>query len=231
MGRFNDRENYNNFERENFGREENNFDRMYDSRDYNENYSQNYNRQERDSRDYSNRATRPYSRGEDYPRRDYIYNEQKDPARPYAEMPRENRDNYGGDDYSRRDYSSYRRGGDYKSSMPNNYYDKYGHNYTPEECNRIKSANGGENQVVFSTPRSYEDIQKLIDSLKRKQSLIVDVNSIDPRDTQRYLDFLSGAIYALGGSYQKIDNKKFYFAPQGVSITIPYDLRQKKEEE
>ena len=40
-------------------------------------------------------------------------------------------------------------------------------------------------------------------------------------NTQRYLDFLSGAIYALNGSYQKIDNKKFYFAPQGVSITIP----------
>ena len=86
-----------------------------------------------------------------------------------------------------------------------------------------------ENKVVFCSPQSYEDIQKLIDSLKKKQSLIVDVSDLDAKNTQRYLDFLSGAIYALNGSYQKIDNKKFYFAPQGVSITIPYDLRQKKE--
>ena len=94
---------------------------------------------------------------------------------------------------------------------------------------RQSNMRDGENKVVFCTPKSYEDIQNLIDSLKKKQSLIVDVSDLDVKNTQRYLDFLSGAIYALNGSYQKIDNKKFYFAPQGVSITIPFDLRQKKE--
>ena len=98
-----------------------------------------------------------------------------------------------------------------------------------QENARPNMISDSENKVVFCSPQSYEDIQKLIDSLKKKQSLIVDVSDLDAKNTQRYLDFLSGAIYALNGSYQKIDNKKFYFAPQGVSITIPYDLRQKKE--
>ena len=106
-------------------------------------------------------------------------------------------------------------------------YEKYPR--TMQENTRPNMISDSENKVVFCSPQSYEDIQKLIDSLKKKQSLIVDVSDLDAKNTQRYLDFLSGAIYALNGSYQKIDNKKFYFAPQGVSITIPYDLRQKKE--
>lgn len=198
MSRFRDRENYDNYERENFDRgssrnfvsADNNFDKMYDSNEYS---------REELPRRYNERSS-------GYSRSDYS------DAYQYGERrPIDNRD-YGDNRYSR--YEE-------RPRQDNGYY--------PRQENRPSSMGDNENKVVFFTPKTYEDIQNLIDSLKKKQSLIVDVSDLDPKNTQRYLDFLSGAIYALNGSYQKIDNKKFYFAPQGVSITIPFDLRQKKE--
>ncbi len=212
MRRFRDRENYDNFERDNFdvggydrnsgSRDsgDNNFDRMYDSREYSRS----------DDRRFDDR-TNAYGRGQNYPQDGYRYGEQ---PRGYAEQPR-------------RDYREERFARFEDRPVSDSGYEKYPR--TMQENSRPNMISDSENKVVFCSPQSYEDIQKLIDSLKKKQSLIVDVSDLDAKNTQRYLDFLSGAIYALNGSYQKIDNKKFYFAPQGVSITIPYDLRQKKE--
>ncbi len=179
---------------------DNNFDRMYDSREYSRS----------DDRRFDDR-TNAYGRGQNYPQDGYRYGEQ---PRGYAEQPR-------------RDYREERFARFEDRPVSDSGYEKYPR--TMQENSRPNMISDSENKVVFCSPQSYEDIQKLIDSLKKKQSLIVDVSDLDAKNTQRYLDFLSGAIYALNGSYQKIDNKKFYFAPQGVSITIPYDLRQKKE--
>ena len=212
MRRFRDRENYDNFERDNFDvggydrnsgsrdNGDNNFDRMYDSREYSRS----------DDRRFDDR-TNAYGRGQNYPQDGYRYGEQ---PRGYAEQPR-------------RDYREERFARFEDRPVSDSGYEKYPR--TMQENSRPNMISDSENKVVFCSPQSYEDIQKLIDNKKKKQSLIVDVSDLDAKNTQRYLDFLSGAIYALNGSYQKIDNKKFYFAPQGVSITIPYDLRQKKE--
>ena len=188
-------------DRENYDNfERDNFDRMYDSREYSRS----------DDRRFDDR-TNAYGRGQNYPQDGYRYGEQ---PRGYAEQPR-------------RDYREERFARFEDRPVSDSGYEKYPR--TMQENSRPNMISDSENKVVFCSPQSYEDIQKLIDSLKKKQSLIVDVSDLDAKNTQRYLDFLSGAIYALNGSYQKIDNKKFYFAPQGVSITIPYDLRQKKE--
>lgn len=207
MGIFRNRENYDNYERENFDRggydrdnydrnADNNFDRMYDSREYSGNNSS---RRFDDRSGGYNRSN--YAEEYRYPSDDRAAYEQS--QRPYRER-----------------YPRY----DERPAQNEGYYPSNG-----SDSARQSNMRDGENKVVFCTPKSYEDIQNLIDSLKKKQSLIVDVSDLDVKNTQRYLDFLSGAIYALNGSYQKIDNKKFYFAPQGVSITIPFDLRQKKE--
>lgn len=202
MRRFRDRENYDNYERDNFDRDsssrgnsfrnaDNNFDRMYNSREY--------------SRDENSRRFDERTGG--YSRPDYSE------GYGYSSQDRRGMER----DYDDNRYSRYEE----RPRQDNGYYNR------PDS--RPNGPIDSENKVVFFTPKSYEDIQNLIDSLKKKQSLIVDVSDLDAKNTQRYLDFLSGAIYALNGSYQKIDNKKFYFAPQGVSITIPFDLRQKKE--
>lgn len=85
---------------------------------------------------------------------------------------------------------------------------------------------GGASGVVINSPTTYEDVQLLIDHLKMQEQVIVDFSTVNQTSVYRILDFMSGAIYALGGSIQQITKNIFLFAPKGVSITVPPQLRR-----
>lgn len=80
-----------------------------------------------------------------------------------------------------------------------------------------------QNVVVYE-PRTPEDVQTLIDFLKRREPAIINLDGVsnDPV-AQRILDFTSGAIYALNGSVHRISSNIFLLSPEGVEITVPYD--------
>lgn len=82
--------------------------------------------------------------------------------------------------------------------------------------------NGG---VIIYSPRTYQDVQLLIDHLRMREQVIVDFSTLNQQSVYRILDFMSGAVYALSGSIQQITKNIFLFAPQGVTITIPPQLR------
>ena len=84
----------------------------------------------------------------------------------------------------------------------------------------------GSGGVVINSPTTYEDVQLLIDHLKMQEQVIVDFSTVNQTSVYRILDFMSGAIYALGGSIQQITKNIFLFAPKGVSITVPPQLRR-----
>ncbi len=82
----------------------------------------------------------------------------------------------------------------------------------------------GSNVNIYS-PTTFEDIQTLIDFLKRNEQVIVDFSSLDQPGAYRIMDFMSGAIYALDGSIKEIKANIFLFAPRGVSISVPPQYR------
>jgi len=82
-----------------------------------------------------------------------------------------------------------------------------------------------QNVVVYD-PKTPEDVQRLIDYLKRKEPAIINLDDTDPAVAQRILDFVSGASYALNGSIHRISTNIFLLSPEGVEITVPYDLQQ-----
>ena len=84
---------------------------------------------------------------------------------------------------------------------------------------------GQSGGVVIYSPRTYKDVQLLIDHLKMREQVIVDFSTLNQQAVYRILDFMSGAIYALDGSIQQITKNIFLFAPQGVTITIPPQIR------
>lgn len=83
----------------------------------------------------------------------------------------------------------------------------------------------GSNVNIYS-PTTFDDIQTLINFLKRKEQVIVDFSSIDKTGACRIMDYLSGAIYALDGSIKEIAANIFLFAPRGVTITVPPQFRR-----
>ena len=80
-----------------------------------------------------------------------------------------------------------------------------------------------QNVVVYD-PKTPEDVQRLIDYLKRHEPAIINLDQTAPDVAQRILDFISGAIYALSGSIHRIANNIFLLSPEGVEITVPYDM-------
>ena len=74
----------------------------------------------------------------------------------------------------------------------------------------------GSATVIFS-PKSYDDVSKIIDHLKRGEQVIVDFSTTNQGVVARILDFMSGAVYALGGSVRRITADIFLFS-QGMTM-------------
>jgi cell division inhibitor SepF len=68
-------------------------------------------------------------------------------------------------------------------------------------------------------PKDFDMCPKLVDSLKLKKPVIVNLEKIETKTARRIFEFLSGATYALGGDLQKIANNIFVFLPENVDVT------------
>ena len=76
---------------------------------------------------------------------------------------------------------------------------------------------GGMKMIVYH-PVSYEDTQIIIDNLKSRKPVIVNMEELDMDCAQRILDFLSGAIYALNGTMCKVSRGIFVVAPNNYDV-------------
>ncbi|MGI6700935.1 MAG: cell division protein SepF [Christensenellales bacterium] len=86
-----------------------------------------------------------------------------------------------------------------------------------------------DSNVIICNPKEYRDVQGIIDNLKRREAVIVDLNNIADESAQRILDILSGAVYGLSGSIMRITGALFLLTPAGVSIKVPKDLKERLE--
>lgn len=79
-----------------------------------------------------------------------------------------------------------------------------------------------QNIVVYA-PRTPDDLQVLIEFLKRREPAIVTLDENNRKNAQRCLDFISGAIYALNGSIQNIKEGSltYLLSPEGVEVKVP----------
>jgi cell division inhibitor SepF len=73
-------------------------------------------------------------------------------------------------------------------------------------------------QVVVVEPRAFEDALEMIDHLRVKKSVILNLHLLDTAQSQRVVDFLSGATHALDGHQQRIGDGVFIFTPSNVVI-------------
>ena len=65
-------------------------------------------------------------------------------------------------------------------------------------------------KMVIIEPLSFEECPKLVDSLKAKRPIIINLEKIDQDLGKKVFDFLSGATYALNGTAQKVANNSMY---------------------
>ena len=72
--------------------------------------------------------------------------------------------------------------------------------------------------IIMVEPKSYGEIQQVVDYLKQGQTVAVNLEGLSSTDMDRILDFLSGAIYGLNGSIHRWNGDLFLLAPEGHKI-------------
>ncbi|NLY60371.1 MAG: cell division protein SepF [Clostridiales bacterium] len=84
-------------------------------------------------------------------------------------------------------------------------------------------------KVVVYQPLSFDDTQDIIDNLKNRKPIVVNLDALDADLAQRVLDFISGAVYSLDGTIQKVSRGIFVIAPSNIDIVgnIPEELKGK----
>jgi len=73
-------------------------------------------------------------------------------------------------------------------------------------------------RLVLFEPRSYEESPEIADHLKSHRPVVVNLQLVRRDVSFRIIDFLSGTVYALGGSIQKLGPDIFIFTPANVDI-------------
>lgn len=74
--------------------------------------------------------------------------------------------------------------------------------------------------VVFE-PQSFDDVQTIVNHLKGKRPVILNMEEIDKGLARRITDFVGGAVFALDGAVQKVSASIMLFAPPNVEVAIP----------
>ena len=72
--------------------------------------------------------------------------------------------------------------------------------------------------IILIEPRVFDECPKLVDSLKSRKPVIINLESIENDTARKVFDFLSGATYALNGNVQKIAQNIFVFLPENVDV-------------
>jgi cell division inhibitor SepF len=76
----------------------------------------------------------------------------------------------------------------------------------------------GNNQVSVYSPRSYQDVVEIADSLRNRQVVIVNLQNADRTLLQRVVDFTSGVAYTIDGKIQKLAESIYLVVPAGIVV-------------
>ena len=73
-------------------------------------------------------------------------------------------------------------------------------------------------RVILTEPGNYEETQMIADHLKAHRSVVVNLHLVSFDVAEKIVDFLSGCVYAIGGSMQKLGHLVFLCTPDNVDV-------------
>ncbi|MBX9685963.1 MAG: cell division protein SepF [Candidatus Obscuribacterales bacterium] len=74
-------------------------------------------------------------------------------------------------------------------------------------------------EVMVIEPRTFNEAMEIVEFLRGRKSVLLNLHLLDNETSQRIVDFLSGATHAIDGHQQRIGDGVFLFAPSTVVIS------------
>lgn len=75
-----------------------------------------------------------------------------------------------------------------------------------------------DTHMVLFEPRSFEEAEEVATYLKDKRAAVVNLHRLQRDYAQRTIDFLTGVVFALDGTIQKIGHDVILCTPHSVSV-------------
>lgn len=73
-------------------------------------------------------------------------------------------------------------------------------------------------KMILLEPRAFSESQQIVDYLKARNTVVVNLKRVTSDQAKRIVDFLSGTIYAIEGEIQKIGGGIFLCTPNNINI-------------
>ncbi len=102
-----------------------------------------------------------------------------------------------------------------------------GETRTASKINNVVGMPGimnGVSEMILIEPRSFEEMPQVIDALRSRKSVILNMTLIRQEEAQRSVDFVAGGTYAIDGHYERIGDNIFLFTPNCVQVTSPGNI-------
>ena len=83
----------------------------------------------------------------------------------------------------------------------------------------LPQSKSGAYEVVVIEPKAYNESITIVEALKERKTVILNLQLLDRAESQRIVDFLCGCTHALDGSQRKIGENVFIFTPSNINIS------------
>lgn len=72
--------------------------------------------------------------------------------------------------------------------------------------------------ITVCEPRVYSEVEDMATLLMDRNAIIVNFSKMDKSQASRVIDYLTGIIFAVQGSVQKLQSEIFLFTPSDITI-------------
>ena len=73
-------------------------------------------------------------------------------------------------------------------------------------------------KIVVHEPLNYEEAPTIVNDLKARKTVVVNLEQLDQTTKRQVFDFINGGLYSLEGNIQKVTKDIFVLAPNSVEI-------------
>lgn len=119
---------------------------------------------------------------------------------------------------------------DYEDEYVDEYEDELDIPKSVKMNNKVVNIHNNINmKLVVHEPLNYEDAPKVIDDLKMRKTVVINLENLELETKKQIFDFVSGGIFAIEGNIHKVTKDIFVLAPNNVEIDgkLADDLKNK----
>ncbi len=88
----------------------------------------------------------------------------------------------------------------------------------PVAKKKVSQQVSGETNMVLFEPRSFEEAEEVARHLKMKRAAVLNLHRLQRDHAQRTIDFLTGVVFTLDGTIQKIGANVFICTPASIKV-------------